>query len=176
MPNWKWKWRGSFTWVEGGEKEYDLCTRETVSYPVYVYLPPLHRRDKNAQDNSYSGGDEYELYMDENFLKGIKASFTPANARPRSNRPFLVNVIACSRDLGNDANEWERRGKLIASHMYDPDWNTSELRSGQVQFDSTVAADDMYNSDEKGFMYYVAVVHFANGESAVSDVYSTYCY
>ena len=177
VPNWKWKWRGSFTWVEGGEKEYDLCTRETVSYPVYVYLPPLHRRKPDGSEyNQAVDGDNYILCMDENFFEGIKASFTPANARPRSNRPFLVNVIACSRDLGNNPNEWERRGKLIASHMYDPDWNTSELRFGQVQFDSTTAADDMYNSDEKGYMYYVAVVHFANGESAVSDVYSTYCY
>ena len=41
-------------------------------------------------------------------------------------------------------------------------------------FDYTVAQQDMIDSKEKGQIYYAAVVHFANGTTAVSDTYMMY--
>ncbi len=39
-------------------------------------------------------------------------------------------------------------------------------------FDQNVAAEDVSKAREKGLVYYAAVVHFAKGESAVSEVYT----
>ncbi|MBQ5384234.1 MAG: hypothetical protein IIU46_07260, partial [Treponema sp.] len=80
---------------------------------------------------------------------------------------FIVNVISSSRDLGRDPDEWERRGKLITTHSYNPG-DTSHY----THFDESVAADDMFNSSEKGLVYYVAVVHFADGSMAISKTYT----
>ena len=139
-----------------------------------------------------------------------------ASTAPAHN--YFVNVLAASRDLGNDPDEWERRGKLISTHLYEggdepqPQWyqikDENDIEPGNPsyittwanggegenwyndavarynicnpnglnykQFDYTVARDDMENSDEKGLVYYVAVVHFADGSSAVSDTYNMY--
>jgi len=124
--------------------KYDLCTEETVSNTVYLFIP-----------------------FDDNYLDDIKSSFFPSTSTPRSNKCFIVNVISASRDLGRDPDEWERRGKLIYTHYYDPG-DTSNY----TQFNETVAADDMFNSNEKGFLYYVAVVHFADGNMAISKTYT----
>lgn len=139
-------WNRRPGWVNGEEK-YDLCTDETVSNTVYFYVP----------------GD------DENF-SDYYASFFSGTATPRSNHSLLVNVLASNCDLGDDPDEWERRGKLVATHRYNPDDH------GQVNcdFNQSVAAEDVSKAREKGLVYYAAVVHFAKGESAVSDVYTMY--
>ncbi len=142
-------------YIDGSETEYDLCTEETVSNTVYYYIPEID--------------DEGNLKTD--YLNDIKSSFFTDTATPRSNKPYLVNVIASGRDLGNDADEWERRGKLIKSHLYEP-WRTNEAYNNFNTFDSAVAAEDMFNSHEKGLVYYVAVVHFADGKTALSNVYT----
>ncbi len=131
------------TWVNSISK-YDLCTEETVSNTVYLFIP-----------------------FDDNYLDDIKSSFFPSTSTPRSNKCFIVNVISASRDLGRDPDEWERRGKLIYTHYYDPG-DTSNY----TQFNESVAADDMFNSNEKGLVYYVAVVHFADGSMALSKTYT----
>lgn len=145
-------------YVEGGETAYDVFTEETVSNTVYYFIPPI---------NDTTGE------LDKDYLKDIKSSFFADTATPRSNKTYLVNEIASARDLGNDADEWERRGKLIKSHLYD-DWRTgTDIQYNKFgTFDSSVAADDMYNSHEKGLVYYVAVVHFADGKTAMSNVYT----
>ena len=145
-------------YIDGGETEYDLCTEETVSNTVYYFIPPI---DDNTGE------------LNTDYLKDIKSSFFADSATPLSNKTYLVNVIASARDLGNDADEWERRGKLIKSHLYD-DWRTGDdIQYNKFgTFNSSVAAEDMYNSHEKGLVYYVAVVHFADGKTAMSKVYS----
>ncbi|MBQ2529550.1 MAG: hypothetical protein II547_04780, partial [Treponema sp.] len=126
------------------ESKYDVFTDETVSNTAYIFVP---------------SGDSY--------LDGIKSSFFPSTSTPRSNKCFIVNVISASRDLGTDPDEWERRGKLIKTHFYDPS-DTIHY----TQFNESVAADDMFNSSEKGLVYYVAVVHFADGSMAISKTYT----
>ncbi len=135
-------------WINN-ETEYDVCTDETVSNTVYVFIPPTQ-----ADDSEY-------------YKEGIKSAFFESTATPRSNKPFIVNVISSSRDLGRDPDEWERRGKLITTHSYNPG-DTSHY----THFDESVAADDMFNSSEKGLVYYVAVVHFADGSMAISKTYT----
>lgn len=138
-------------WYVDGEQKYDACTDETVSNTVYYYVP-------------WTSGNDKENFSD------YFASFFSATATPRSNHSLLVNVFASYRDLGNDPDEWERRGKLVATHRYLPDSN------GVVDcdFDQNVAAEDVSKAREQGLVYYAAVVHFAKGESAVSDVYTMY--
>ena len=128
-----------------GETEYDLCTEETVSNTVYYYLAA-------PNDN----------------LKGFKASFFKNTASPRSNYPYIVNVISSLRDLGNDIDEWERRGKLVATHYYDPDSTDSRYNKA---FNDTLASEYMSACVDKGLVYYAAVVHFADNSSVISNVY-----
>lgn len=172
----------NYLWVtnvvndDGGATAYDLCTEETVSNTVYYYIPPI----KNETTNDYFNPDnpneapDSEFFLDTEYLKDIKSTFFTATATPRSNKPYLVNVIASGQDLGDDADEWERRGKIIKSHLYYPDRNDPKYHTYNLfnTFDSSVAAEDMYNSHEKGLVYYVAVVHFADGKTAISNVYT----
>lgn len=172
----------NYLWVrsvvddDGGATAYDLCTEETVSNTVYYYIPPIKNKttgDNFNPDNPYEAPDS-EFFLDTEYLKDIQSTFFTATATPRSNKPYLVNVIAAGQDLGDDADEWERRGKLIKSHLYYPGRNNPEYHTYNLfnTFDSSVAAEDMYNSHEKGLVYYVAVVHFADGKTAISNVYT----
>ncbi len=137
-------WNSRLGWVNG-EQKYDVCTDETISNTVYYFVP-----------------DEDENFSD------YYASFFAGTATPRSNHSLLVNVFASSCDLGNDPDEWERRGKLVATHRYNP-------RFGEdCDFNQNVAAEDVSKAREHGLVYYAAVAHFAKGESAVSDVYTMY--
>ncbi len=147
-------WNRDVGWVDGEEK-YDVCTEETVSNTVYYYTPWV--------DTQHNTREEFSDYY---------ASFFSGTATPRSNHSLLVNVFASYRDLGNDPDEWERRGKLVATHKYDQWDNTT--RSISCDFNQSVAAEDVSKAREKGQVYYAAVVHFAKGESAVSDVYTMY--
>ena len=121
------------------QTEYDLCTEETVSNTVYYYLP------KENED-----------------LSDCRASFEKANASPRSNHPFIVNVLTSLRDLGENVDEWERRGKLIKTHYYE--------NSNNEKFDYNTAMDDLFESQEKGSLYYAIVVHYADNTSDMSEV------
>ena len=140
-------------WHVEGEQKYDVCTEETVSNTVYYYVPWENNNDREDFSDYY-------------------ASFFSGTATPRSNHSLLVNVFASYRDLGNDPDEWERRGKLVATHKYNQ-WD-STTRSISCDFNQSVAAEDVSKAREKGLVYYAAVVHFAKGESAVSDVYTMY--
>ena len=130
-----------------------MCTEETVSNTVYYYVPWKNDIDKEDFSDYY-------------------ASFFSGTATPRSNHSILVNVLVSYRDLGNDPDEWERRGKLVATHRYN-DWDENS-RSVSCDFNQSVAAEDVSKAREHGLVYYAAVVHFAKGESAVSDVYTMY--
>ncbi len=123
------------------ESEYDLYTEETVSYPVYYYVP--------AQDEDMSR---------------FKGSFFKNTAAINSNKPVIVNLISSLTDLGSDIDEWERRGKLIKTYYFKGD-------TGAIPFKDNDVRDDMLNSDEEGLVYYVMVVHFANNSSEISNVY-----
>ena len=143
-------------WYVDGETQYDVCTEETVSNTVYYYVP----------------GD------DEDF-SDFYASFFASSAIARSNHEFIVNVIASSTDLGNDIDEWERRGKLVKTHFYSPNkptdsWYNAEYDMNVNPFNYNVASNDIADSHEKGLIYYVAVAHFADNSSAISDVFTMY--
>lgn len=148
------------------QTEYDLCTEETVSYTTYVYLPG------NWED-----------------LSNIRSSFSTSDATVISNKKYIVNVLCSPVDLGSNADEWERRGKLIRTHYYEPEskstyWKDKEHPNEpnpnyHQEFDPTVhpfnfsvALQDLFDSSEKGRLYYAAVVHFADNSYAVSDVKS----
>ena len=153
-----------------------------------------------------------------------------------SNTKYIVNVYTSIINLGNDIDAWERKGKLIKSHYYEPRstlkrWveenplvvalsslstdiqsklvndgdcfhdkknNIFYRRDGQNvkqyenieqdneyyheendpsvnPFSFNKALDDLYNSEETGFVYYACVVHFADDTSVISDVRSGYC-
>ena len=124
-----------------GETEYDLCTEETVSNTVYYYIPASKTE-----------------------LNEFKKSFFKNTAGLKTNRPALVHVISSLTNLGSDIDEWERRGKLVATHYYDG-------LQENTGFNDSVAADDMYKSGEKGTRYYVIIVHYANNQTDISNVY-----
>ena len=208
-------WTRDVLYYVDGETKYDVCTEETVSNTVYCYVPGewWDEWDEYNDEGQFVQHHKEFRYED---LSDFKASFFASNARVTSNYDYLVNVIAASRDLGRDADEWERRGKLIATHRYEPrkdepqeswyqvtdsngkepwddgyiptwrengendyhkDLERYQKVSPQVNpFDFNVAQQDMSESQEKGFVYYVAVVHFADGSSAVSDTYTMYGY
>ena len=159
-------WTRDVLWYVDGETQYDVCTEETVSNTVYYYVPG---EDENFND--------------------FYASFFASSAIARSNHSFIVNVIASSTDLGNDIDEWERRGKLIKTHFYSPnkpgdnwvddDGNIHYVYNAEYDmnanpFDYTMASNDIADSHEKGLIYYVAVAHFADNSAAISDVFTMY--
>ena len=221
------------------ESEYDVCTDETVSNTVTMYIPPTYEQDPWW------------------YYEPVQSSFFVDTATPRSNKDYFVQVIASSRDLGDDIDEWERRGKIVKTHMCntginvsgkfianpdydpekpettenpkymknpdcyppnhfidnenfdntkdesednpktipDPDYyevnqnfdNTKEeseknprylLREQYKDnpdyntFNASIALEDMYNSKEKGLVYYVVVAYFADNSRAMSKVYT----
>ena len=123
------------------ETDYDLYTDETVSYPVYYYIPA----------------------SDEDMSK-FKGSFFKNTAAVSSNRPVIINLISSQNNLGADIDEWERRGKLIKTYYFSGS-------NGGIPFKDNDVREDMLNSDECGQFYYVMVVHFANNTSEISNVY-----
>ena len=123
------------------ESEYDAYTEETVSNTYYYYVP--------AENES---------------LTDIKNSFFRNTAAFSSNHKVLVNVISSLTDLGNNIDEWERRGKLIMSKVYEGD--------EQKTFNDRTAIEAMAASKEVGSRYYVVIVHFANNTAAISNVYT----
>ena len=123
------------------EREYDIYTEETVSNTVYYYVP--------------GEGED---------ISNVKNSFFKNTAAFSSSHKVLVNVISSLTDLGGNIDEWERRGKLIMSKVYDV--------AEQKTFNDRTAIDAMADSKEYGFRYYVVVVHFANNTSAISNVYT----
>ena len=127
--------------VVQNETEYDLYTEETVSNPVYYYIP--------AQNEDMSK---------------FKGSFFKNTVAISSNKPVIINLISSLKDLGSDIDEWERRGKLIKTYYFKGD-------STGIPFKDNDVRDDMLNSDEQGLIYYVMVVHFANNTSEISNVY-----
>ena len=125
------------------ETEYDLCTQETVSNTVYYYIPA------NASE-----------------LKDFKGSLFSSTGSVRSNKPVIINVISSMYNLGNDVDEWERRGKLVATHYY-----SGDAANDPVVFNDKAAGEDMNASDVNGKAWYVIIAHFANNTSAISPVY-----
>ncbi len=123
------------------ETEYDLYTDETVSYPVYYYIPAA----------------------DEDMSK-FKGSFFKNTAAVSTNRPVIINLISSVNNLGSDVDEWERRGKLIKTYYFTGS-------NGGIPFKDNDVREDMLNSDETGQFYYVMIVHFANNTSEISNVY-----
>ena len=127
--------------VVQNETEYDLYTEETVSNPVYYYVP--------AQDEDMSK---------------FKGSFFKNTVALNTNKPVIINLISSLTDLGSNIDEWERRGKLIKTYYFKGD-------SSVIPFKDNDVREDMLKSDEEGLVYYVMVVHFANNTSEISNVY-----
>ena len=65
-----------------------------------MYIPPSREKDPDW------------------YREPIMSSFFVDTATPRSNKDYIVEVIASGRDLGNDMDEWERRGKIVKMHEY----------------------------------------------------------
>ena len=223
--NWT-PWDGEYSGYVNGETEYDLCTEETSSCSSYMYFPGYEIEDNGEINYTEAKYD----------LSDIRYSFSPSDATIYSNIKYLVNVYTSIIDLGNDIDAWERKGKLIKSHFYEPRSTPTRwelvLKSDNVNIDSlsedlknrlqypgnevwqedhTVyknengvikkyqdtefdndyyheendpsvnpfsfnkAMDDLYNSEETGFMYYTCIIHFADNNSVISDVRSIYC-
>ncbi len=91
------------------ESEYDAYTDETVSNTVVMYVPPIREQDEWWYERS------------------VQSSFFVDTATPRSNDNYFVQIIASGRDLGSDIDEWERRGKIVKTYMY----NTHIYKSGK---------------------------------------------
>ena len=229
-------WEGNYGVYIADETEYDLCTEETASCSTFFYFP----------GSWYDSNNDTYYYEEEDDLKDVRYSFSPDDATVAANMKYIVNVYTSVQDLGDDIDEWERRGKLIKTHLYEPKiteyktefkrssmiWDTSIISEDdplyniiarlqnvgdetwynncmykmekdeqdelvicvysetQVQnqdykpqfdpiknpFSFNMALDDLYNSEETGFMYYTCVVHFANGETVISDVKTAYCF
>ena len=123
------------------ETEYDLYTQETVSNPMYYYIPA----------------------SDEDMSK-FKGSFFKNTVAISTNKPVIINLISSLTDLGSNIDEWERRGKLIKTYYFKGD-------SSGIPFKDNDVREDMLKSDEEGLVYYVMVVHFANNTSEMSNVY-----
>ena len=123
------------------ESDYDLYTDETVSYPVYYYIP---------------GAEED--------MSKFKGSFFKNTAAISTNRPVIINLISSQNNLGSDIDEWERRGKLIKTYYF-------AGNNGGIPFKDNDVREDILNSDESGQFYYAMVVHFANNTSEISNVY-----
>lgn len=68
--------------------------------------------------------------------------------------PVLAHTFYCSANLGKDIDLW-------LNHA---------LETGVVQKDSTFTYGESYLKDVPQGKYYVTIVHFANGETAISDV------
>lgn len=131
-----------YGWTED-TKSYDVYENETVSYPSYIYVP-----------------------ADGETVPEIKHTFDSSNVRIMSNYKVLVNIITSLTDLGDNTDEWERRGSTIYTTELSPDTNN------MVTFDyATEATKAMFNSGKKGKRYYAITVHFADGESAVSKAF-----
>ncbi len=145
LITWWERWNQDVLWWVDGETKYDVCTEETVSNTVYYYVPG---QNENLSDLTFA--------------------FFPSNALVKSNHDFIVNVVASSCDLGNDIDEWERRGKIIKTHFYKGDEPAAQ------NFDYNQATQDLADSHERGTVYYRAIAHFANNEARISDVYTMY--
>ena len=48
----------------------------------------------------------------------VQSSFFVDTSTPRSNKDYAVQIIASGRDLGDDIDEWERRGKIVKTYQY----------------------------------------------------------
>lgn len=229
-------WEGNYGVYIADETEYDLCTEETASCSTYFYYPG-YWIDQNTGEYHY---EEEEDFVD------VRYSFSPDDATIVSNIKYIVNVYTSVQDLGDDIDEWERRGKLIKTHLYEPKisetrtelqlteildlentpqnqrppqnvidrlqnegdetwWNNHMYKKEKDEneelvikvyseqevpnddykplldpkknpFSFNLALEDLYNSEETGFMYYTCVVHFSNGETAISAVKTAYCF
>ena len=107
--NWT-PWDGEYSGYVNGETEYDLCTEETSSCSSYMYFPGYEIEDNGEINYTEAKYD----------LSDIRYSFSPSDATIHSNIKYLVNVYTSIIDLGNDIDAWERKGKLIKSHFYEP--------------------------------------------------------
>ncbi len=170
------------------ESEYDVCTDETVSNTVVMFVPPSRQEHSDWYDEP------------------VQSSFFVDTSTPRSNKDYAVQIIASGRDLGDDIDEWERRGKIVKTYQYNthiyssgkfivnPDYDSHEPETTDNPkyifnenypgyddyvenpeyntFDASVAQEDMFNSREKGLVYYVVVAYFADNSRAMSKVYS----
>lgn len=124
---------------------YDIYTNETASYPTYLYIP-----------------------SSETEVEDVKHSLDPFSGKLLSNKNVLINVISSLYDLGDNIDEWERRGKVIKTQELSP--QTGDI----INFTYSDAQTRMYNSGEKGKRYYVITYHFIDNESSISKVFTSY--
>ena len=127
------------------ETLYDKNTDEMVSNSLYYYVPFIS--DKGVSE-----------------LDGFKCTFFKNTASFQSNKPALVNIISSLTDLGQNIDEWERRGKPVKTLYFDG--KTANT------FSDRDLINIMNDSKENGLRYYVAVYHFANNTSEISNVYT----
>lgn len=128
------------------DSNYDMCTDEIASIPAYIYVGSYNNNEETIMETQ-SG----QIY---------------------SKIPVLVQVYSSIVDLGNNINEWERRGNLVSVNAF---------RELPFPKDNPVAPYDSYNKQnaldeicKEPWLknhYYVIIARFANGSVTISSVY-----
>lgn len=121
----------------------DTYLNETVSIPSYLYIPASNEDLSDVTHAIYS-----------------------YNGEVLSNKNVLINVISSLNDLGDNIDEWERRGKVVFTGEYAPGTNN------KINFNYSDAQTKMFDAKEKG--YYVITYHFVDNTAAISQTFRTY--
>jgi len=134
---------------------YDTQTEETLSTVKVIYV-----------GNPASTDDEYVCN------KKYFASSAGYNPILMCDKPVLVEYIKSSKDLGNNLDEWERRGTVINSAVYnDNDPGRDKSSPNYLSCTDLLQLDASVINKENGSFYYVVAVHFVDGTSDMSVVY-----
>ena len=113
--------------------------------------------------------------------KIIKSHFYEPRATETSWVEGNVSLPGGAHSLENDGDETWYDGFLYKKENGEinkyqrNEWYHEENDPSKHPFTFNKALDDLYNSEETGFMYYACVVHFADDTSVISDVRSGYC-
>lgn len=126
------------------DEKYDMFTKEMASVPSFIYIGNYDSYDKTLMEKETS-----TIY---------------------SNIPVLVMVYSSIFDLGDNIEEWERRGNLLSVRMFDklpfPGDTPGE------EFTYKTALTDISKQTFIKKCYFTIIAQFANGEQKISKVYA----
>lgn len=155
---------------------YDSIVDETVCAPAYFYIPD------NWINESVWNDSTNQPITPSKITRGfedttVRSSFSRSDATVISNKKYIVNVLASTQNYGNNIDKWERHGRLVTTHYYDPEEQdpNSQFNPNANPFNFSKVLLDIYNSDIQGEIYYVAVVHYADNTTDISDVKQANC-
>ncbi|MCQ2573578.1 MAG: Ig-like domain-containing protein [Treponema sp.] len=133
---------------EGG---YDPYSDETFTTPKYVYVSSAGEDPVSAKIKYFNSAAGYNPVL-------------------WTDIPALVEIFKSDKNLGNDIDEWIRRGTLIDSKIYN---SRTWPEKDKVTLDATsyTQIDTSIVNKTAGSFYYVVTVHFADGTNDMSVVY-----